>query len=71
ERPVAFDDNDRPGIMLASSARTYLHRFGVLPGRRAVVFTTNDSAYPAALELADAGTRIAAVVDAREQAPSH
>ncbi|MFD0167964.1 2Fe-2S iron-sulfur cluster-binding protein [Streptomyces decoyicus] len=71
ERPVAFDDNDRPGVMLAGSARTYLNRFGVLAGRRAVVFTTNDSAYPAALELADAGMRIAAVVDAREEVPAH
>ncbi|MEU9592386.1 2Fe-2S iron-sulfur cluster-binding protein [Streptomyces sp. NPDC048193] len=71
ERPVAFDDNDRPGIMLAGSARTYLNRFGVLPGRRAVVFTTNDSAYPAALELADAGVRIAAVVDARADVAAH
>ncbi len=71
ERPVAFDNNDRPGIMLAGSARTYLNRFGVLPGRRAVVFTTNDSAYPAALELADAGIRIAAVIDAREEVPEH
>lgn len=71
ERPVAFDNNDRPGIMLAGSARTYLNRFGVLPGRQAVVFTTNDSAYPAALELADAGVRIAAVIDAREEVPEH
>ncbi|MFC3996510.1 2Fe-2S iron-sulfur cluster-binding protein [Nocardiopsis sediminis] len=69
ERPIAFDDNDRPGIMLAGAARTYLNRFGVLPGRRAVVFTTNDSAYPAACELADAGVGIAAVVDAREEGP--
>lgn len=71
ERPVAFDDNDRPGIMLAGAARTYLNRFGVRPGRRAVVFTTNDSAYPAALELADAGVRVAAVIDAREEVPAH
>ncbi|MFI9803744.1 2Fe-2S iron-sulfur cluster-binding protein [Streptomyces sp. NPDC052301] len=71
ERPVAFDNNDRPGIMLAGSARTYLNRFGVLPGQRAVVFTTNDSAYPAVLELADAGLRIAAVIDAREEVPEH
>ncbi|MFH8573716.1 2Fe-2S iron-sulfur cluster-binding protein [Streptomyces sp. NPDC017993] len=71
ERPVAFDDNDRPGVMLAGSARTYLNRFGVLAGQRAVVFTTNDSAYPAAVELADAGMRIAAVVDAREEVPAH
>ncbi|MFI8876895.1 sarcosine oxidase subunit alpha family protein [Streptomyces sp. NPDC055243] len=71
ERPVAFDDNDRPGIMLAGAARTYLNRFGVLPGQRAVVFTTNDSAYPAALELADAGLRVAGVIDAREDVPTH
>ncbi|NUK13609.1 FAD-dependent oxidoreductase, partial [Streptomyces lunaelactis] len=52
ERSLAFADNDRPGVMLAASARTYAHRYGVLPGRRAVVFTTNDSAYEAALDLA-------------------
>src|SRR5918997_116096 len=51
ERPVVFADNDRPGIMLAGAARTFLHRYGVLPGREAVVFTTNDSAYDAALDL--------------------
>jgi sarcosine oxidase subunit alpha len=71
ERPVVFADNDRPGIMLAASARTYLHRYGVLCGRRAVVFTTNDSAYAAAVELSDAGVEVAAVVDARAAAPAH
>jgi sarcosine oxidase, subunit alpha len=71
ERPVVFTDNDRPGIMLASAARTYLNRYGVLVGRRAVVFTTNDSAYPAAVELADAGVEIAAVVDSRSDLPAH
>ena len=69
ERPIVFVDNDRPGIMLAHSARTFLHRYGVLVGRAAVVFTTNDSAYAAAFDLADAGVRIEAVVDAREQIP--
>ncbi|MFI5662843.1 2Fe-2S iron-sulfur cluster-binding protein [Streptomyces sp. NPDC051684] len=69
ERPIAFDDNDRPGIMLASAARTYLNRYGVLAGRRAAVFTTNDSAYDAVLELADVGVEFAAVVDARTTVP--
>lgn len=67
ERSLAFADNDRPGVMLAGAARTYLHRFGVVPGHRAVVFTTNDSAYPAALDLAAAGVAVAAVVDARPE----
>jgi sarcosine oxidase subunit alpha len=70
ERPVVFADNDRPGIMLAGAARSYLHRHGVLVGRRIVVFTTNDSAYAAAWELADAGAGIAAVLDSREQVPA-
>jgi sarcosine oxidase subunit alpha len=65
ERPLAFADNDRPGIMLAGAARTYTNRYGVLPGRRAVVFTTNDSAYAAVRDLAAAGVEIAAVVDTR------
>src|SRR4051795_7586897 len=67
ERPVVFTDNDRPGILLAGSARTFLHRYGVLPGREAVVFTTNDSAYDAALDLHRAGVRVQAVVDARPE----
>ncbi|MEU3922474.1 sarcosine oxidase subunit delta family protein [Streptomyces sp. NPDC029004] len=67
ERSLAFADNDRPGVMLAASARTYANRYGVLPGRRAVVFTTNDSAYAAALDLAAAGVEIAAVVDTRPE----
>jgi len=65
ERSLAFADNDRPGIMLAGAARTYLHRYGVRPGRRAVVLTTNDSAYAAALDLHAAGVQIAAVADLR------
>lgn len=71
ERAVVFADNDRPGTMLAGGARTFLHRYGVLAGREALVFTTNDSAYAAAVDLADAGVRIAAVVEARAEAPRH
>jgi sarcosine oxidase, subunit alpha len=69
ERPVVFSNNDRPGIMLAHAARTFLNRYGVQVGHTAVVFTTNDSAYPVAVELADAGVQITAVLDARPQAP--
>ncbi|MGW4968216.1 2Fe-2S iron-sulfur cluster-binding protein [Nonomuraea sp. NPDC004186] len=65
ERPIAFAGNDLPGVMLAGAARTYAVRYGVLPGRRAVVFTTNDSAYEAAFDLADAGLEVAAIVDVR------
>ena len=64
ERPLAFAGNDRPGVMLASAARTYLNRFGVCPGQKAVVFTTNDGAYATALDLNAAGADVV-VVDAR------
>ncbi|HKV22876.1 MAG TPA: glycine cleavage T C-terminal barrel domain-containing protein, partial [Mycobacterium sp.] len=67
ERPVVFADNDRPGIMLAHGARTFLHRYGVRVGERGVVFTTNDSAYSAAFDLHDAGVTISAIVDARHR----
>ncbi|HEY6575252.1 MAG TPA: 2Fe-2S iron-sulfur cluster-binding protein [Mycobacterium sp.] len=67
ERPVVFTDNDRPGIMLAHGARTFLHRYGVKVGERAAVFTTNDSAYFAAFDLHDVGVQINAIVDARTE----
>ncbi|BBX84212.1 2Fe-2S iron-sulfur cluster-binding protein [Mycolicibacterium aubagnense] len=70
ERPVVFTDNDRPGIMLAGGARTFLHRYGVKVGAQAVVFTTNDSAYQAALDLHDAGVTITAIADARSEVAS-
>ncbi len=63
ERPIAFADNDRPGIMLASAARLYVDRFGVRPGERAVVFATNHTGHEAALALAEAGVQIAAIID--------
>ncbi|MCY3988187.1 MAG: sarcosine oxidase subunit alpha, partial [Gammaproteobacteria bacterium] len=65
ERPLAFCNNDRPGVMLASAVSAYVERYAVLPGRRAVVFTNNDSAYRAAISLAGAGAEVAAIVDSR------
>lgn len=67
ERPIVFQDNDRPGIMLASAVLEYLERFAVLCGRRAVVFTTNDSAYTTAHALREAGADVAAIVDVRRK----
>ena len=67
ERPLVFADNDRPGVMLASAAAGYVNRYAVRPGRRAVVFTNNDSAYRAARDLAAGGVEIAAIVDSRTE----
>jgi sarcosine oxidase subunit alpha len=65
ERPLVFSGNDRPGVMLADAARTYVNRYAVKPGARAVVFTAHDAAYRAALDLAAAGVEIAAIADLR------
>jgi heterotetrameric sarcosine oxidase alpha subunit len=69
ERPLVFAGNDRPGVMLAAAARTYINRFAVKPGRRAVVFTNNSDAYRTALDAAAAGIEVTAIIDARA-APS-
>ena len=68
ERPLVFPDNDRPGIMLAEAARTYINRYAAKPGTRAVVFAAHDGAYRAALDLGRAGVEIAAIADLREKA---
>jgi sarcosine oxidase, subunit alpha len=66
ERHMVFADNDRPGVMLASAARTYLNHYGVAVGRQVGVYTANDSAYAAAIDLKKAGVNIAAIVDLRD-----
>jgi sarcosine oxidase subunit alpha len=65
ERPLVFPGNDRPGVMLAGAARTYLHRYGVKVGQRAVIATADDSAYRAAIDLHAAGVAIAGIIDQR------
>ncbi|MBI1386594.1 MAG: sarcosine oxidase subunit alpha family protein [Rhizobiales bacterium] len=65
ERMLVFEGNDRPGVMLASAARRYVNRHAVVPGRRAVIFANNSSAYDAAGDLAAAGIAVEAIVDAR------
>ncbi len=67
ERPLVFENNDRPGIMLASAVRSYLNRYAVAAGSRVVVSTTNDSAYDLVADLRAAGVAVAAVVDARPE----
>ncbi len=65
ERPLAFAHNDRPGVMLSQAVRTYLHRFGVLPGQRVVIAANNDDAYLTAAALRDAGAQVLAILDTR------
>lgn len=68
ERPIVFGGNDRPGVMMASAARTYVNRFGVTPGQRVALFTSTDDGWTTAFDLAAAGVSISAIVDPRELA---
>ncbi|HKV31148.1 MAG TPA: 2Fe-2S iron-sulfur cluster-binding protein [Candidatus Dormibacteraeota bacterium] len=65
ERPLIFANNDRPGVMLAAATRTYINRYGVAPGKRAVIFTNNDSTDLVAADLTKAGIIVEAIVDVR------
>ena len=65
ERPLVFDGNDRPGVMLAGAAQTYLNRYSVKVGDHPAILTSHDSAWYAAFDLADAGAKVAAIVDTR------
>jgi sarcosine oxidase subunit alpha len=66
ERPIAFGNNDRPGIMLAGAVRAYLNRFGVAPGKEMAVFTNNDDGWRTAADLVAAGVHVPAVIDCRD-----
>jgi sarcosine oxidase subunit alpha len=70
EKPLVFDGNDRPGVMLSGAAQTYLHRFGVKVGTRAVVVTTHDSAWATAFDLGESGVQVAAIADLRSDLPA-
>ncbi len=70
ERPLVFADNDRPGIMLADAARTYLQEYGVAVGRKVVIVTAHDNGYRTAHELKGAGVEIVAIADIRHQSPA-
>ena len=69
ERPIAFENNDRPGIMLGSAIRTYANRFAVAADRSVAIFTNNDDGHRTAADLHAKGLKIAAVVDVRANAP--
>lgn len=64
ERPPVFAENDRPGIMMASAFGAYLNQYGVLAGKKPVIFTNNNTAYQVALDACAAGAEVT-IVDMR------
>lgn len=71
ERPLVFNGNDVPGVMLAGAARTLALRYGVAVGRSAVVMAAHDSGWHDALALAGVGVPITAIVDIRPDVPAN
>ncbi|MEM6659928.1 MAG: 2Fe-2S iron-sulfur cluster-binding protein, partial [Pseudomonadota bacterium] len=69
ERSIAFENNDRPGIMLAGAMRTYANRFAVTPAQKVAIFTNNDDGHRTAADLRAKGIKIGAVIDVRPDAP--
>ena len=69
EQPAVFANNDLPGVMLSSAVELLIHRFGVLPGREAVVMTSSDAGHETARTLVEAGATVS-VVDLRPEAPA-
>lgn len=67
EQPLVFRNNDLPRVMMGSAAQRLIRLYGVRPGTRAVVATANDDGYGVALDLADAGVRVAAIADLRPE----
>lgn len=66
ERPLVFDGNDTPGVMLASAARTFAYRHGVAVGRRVALMAAHDSGWHDIFTLAEAGIGVTAIVDVRD-----
>ena len=67
ERSIAFPNNDRPGIMLSGSVRTYANRYGAHYGQKVAVYTNNDDGWKTAQDLKDMGLEVKAIIDTRKE----
>lgn len=69
ERPIAFENNDRPGVMLAGAMRAYANRWAATASQDIAIFTNNDYGHRTARDLSAQGVNIVALVDCRIDAP--
>ncbi len=66
ERPLLFENNERPGVMQIGCAHRLAHSYGILAGRGAVFSIGHDLGIEAAIDLSDQGLKILCVADIRE-----
>ncbi len=67
ERPLLFENNERPGVMQAACAHRLAHTYGLLPGQKAVFSIGHDLGIEAAIDLFDLGLEVACVADIRKE----
>ena len=70
ERPLIFNNNDRPGVILSSSIKKYIDYYGVKCGQKISLFTNNDTAYETAISLSNNGVTVNSVIDIRDKSNS-
>lgn len=70
ERPIAFANNDRPGVMMGGAVRAYANRWAVAADRQVAIFTNNDDGHRTAADLIAKGVDVSAVIDVRKDAPA-
>ncbi len=68
ERPMVFDNNDMPGVMLSTAVRRFVDRFAAAPGKKIAICTNNDDAYETAALLKEKGIEVPVICDVREEA---
>jgi sarcosine oxidase subunit alpha len=66
ERPLLFENNEKPGVMQVGCAHRLARSWGIPPGKKAVFSVGHDLGLEAAIDLADLGLEVACVADIRE-----
>jgi sarcosine oxidase, subunit alpha len=67
ERPLVFDGNDTPGVMLASAAKVFALCYGVAVGQSVALMASHDSGWQDVFAMAKAGVGISAIIDVRDE----
>ncbi len=67
ERPLLFENNERPGVMQAACAHRLAHTYGLVAGQKAVFSIGHDLGIEAAIDLFDLGLEVSCVADIRKE----
>ena len=65
DQPQLFDNNDLPGVIMASAAQRLLNCYGATVGQDVLVVSANADGWALALEMQQAGVNVVGVVDHR------